>query len=54
MPVRLWVRLSLSLRNTEHLLHKLGIDLCHKTMWFCWHRIRRVFAAGIRNDRVWA
>ena len=38
LAVMLYVRYPLSLRNVEDLLHERGIDLCHETVRFWWHR----------------
>ncbi len=36
----------------KHLLHERGIDLCHATVRFWWHRFDPMFAAEIRKRRV--
>jgi putative transposase len=40
LAVTMYVRLPLSLRNVEDLLHERGIDICHETVRFWWHRSR--------------
>jgi putative transposase len=45
-----WV--PLSLRTVEDLLHERGIDICHETVRFWWHRFGLMFAAEIRKRRV--
>jgi len=48
----LYIRFPLSLRNVEDLLHERGIDICHETVRFWWHRFGPMFAAEIRKRRV--
>ena len=52
LAVMLYVRFPLSLRNVEDLLHERGIDICHETVRFWWHRFGPMFAAEIRKRRV--
>ena len=47
-----WVRFRLSLRNVEDLLPERGIDICHETVRFWWHRFGPMFAAEIRKRRI--
>ena len=48
----MYIRFPLSLRNVEDLLHDRGIDICHETVRFWWHRFGPTFAAEIRKRRV--
>jgi len=48
----MYVRFPLSLRNVEDLLHERGIDICHETVRFWWHRFGPMFAAEIRKRRI--
>jgi len=48
----MYIRFLLSLRNVEDLLHERGIDICHETVRFWWHRFGPMFAAEIRKRRV--
>ena len=48
----MYVRYPLSLRQVEDLLFERGIDICHETMRFWWHRFGPMFAAEIRKRRV--
>ena len=48
----MYIRFPLSLRNVEDLLHERGIDICHETVRFWWHRFGPMFAAEIRKRRV--
>jgi putative transposase len=48
----MYIRFPLSLRNVEDLLHERGIDICHETVRFWWHRFGPMFAADIRKRRV--
>ena len=52
LAVMLYVRFPLSLRDVEDLLHERGIDVCHETVRFWWHRFGPLFAAEIRKRRV--
>ncbi len=52
LAVMMYVRFPLSLRNVEDLLHERGIDICHETVRFWWHRFGPMFAAEIRKRRV--
>jgi len=38
LAVMMYIRFPLSLRNVEDLLHERGIDICHETVRFWWHR----------------
>ena len=48
----MYIRFPLSLRNVEDLLHERGIDICHETVRFWWHRFGPLFASEIRKRRV--
>ena len=48
----MYIRFPLSLRNVEDLLHERGVDICHETVRFWWHRFGPTFAAEIRKRRV--
>ena len=52
LAVMMYIRFPLSLRNVEDLLHERGIDICHETVRFWWHRFGPIFAAEIRKRRV--
>lgn len=52
LVVLMYVRFPLSLRNVEDLLFERGIELCHETVRFWWHRFGPLFAADIRRQRV--
>jgi putative transposase len=52
LAVMMYIRFPLSLRNVEDLLHERGIDICHETVRFWWHRFGPMFAAEIRRRRV--
>ncbi|QLQ17712.1 MAG: IS6 family transposase [Exiguobacterium profundum] len=52
LAVMMYIRFPLSLRNVEDLLHERGIDICHETVRFWWHRFGPMFAAEIRRKRV--
>jgi putative transposase len=52
LAVMMYIRFPLSLRNVEDLLHERGIDICHETVRFWWHRFGPLFAAEIRKRRV--
>ena len=52
LAVMMYIRFALSLRNVEDLLHERGIDICHETVRFWWHRFGPMFAAQIRKRRV--
>ena len=47
-----YLRYPPSLRDVEYLLHERGIDICHETVRFRWHRFGPMFAAEIRKRRV--
>lgn len=48
----LYVRLPLSLRDVEDLLHGRRIEISHETVRFWWYRFGPLFAAEIRGKRV--
>jgi putative transposase len=52
LVVMMYIRFPLSLRNVEDLLSERGIDICHETVRFWWHRFGPMFAADIRRQRV--
>jgi putative transposase len=52
LAMMIYVRFPLSLRNVEDLLHERGIDICHETVRFWWHRCGPMFAAEIRKRMV--
>ena len=52
LAVMMYIRFPLSLRNVEDLLHERGIDVCHETVRFWWHRFGPMFAAEIRKRRI--
>jgi putative transposase len=52
LAVMMYVRLPLSLRNVEDLLHGRGIEISHETVRHWWHRFGPMFAAEIRKRRV--
>ena len=52
LAVMLYVRLPLSLRNVEDLLHERGVDISHETVRFWWHRFGLRFANEIRKRQI--
>ncbi|MBW0159525.1 IS6 family transposase [Sedimentimonas flavescens] len=52
LAVMMYIRFPLSHRNVEDLLHDRGIDICHETVRFWWHRFGPMFASDIRKRRV--
>ena len=52
LAVMRYIRFPLSLCNMEDLRDERGIDICHETVRFWWHRFRPMFAAEIRKRRV--
>jgi putative transposase len=52
LAVMMYIRFPLSLRNVEDLLHERGVDICHETVRYWWHRFGPMFAAEIRKRRV--
>ena len=51
LTVMMYVRIPLSLRQVEDLLHERGIDICHETVRAWWNRFGPMFAAEIRRRR---
>ena len=47
--VMLYIRLPLSLRNFEDLLHERGIDVSEETMRYWWNRFSPIFDSHIHN-----
>ena len=45
----LYIRLPLSLRNAEDLLHERGIEISQETMLYWWNRFSTIFASHIRK-----
>jgi putative transposase len=52
LAVMMYIRFPLSLRKLEDLLHERGIDICHETVRYWWHRFGPMFAAEIWKRRV--
>ena len=52
LPVIMYIRFPLSLRNVEDLLHERGVEISHETVRFWWHRFGPMFAAEIRKRRI--
>ncbi|MDJ0858811.1 MAG: IS6 family transposase [Dinoroseobacter sp.] len=52
LAVMLYVRLPLSLRNVEDLLHERGVGISHETVRFWWHRFGPMFESEIRKRRI--
>jgi putative transposase len=52
LAVMMHVRLPLSLRDVEDLLHERGIDICHETVRYWWNKFGLMFAREIRNKRM--
>jgi putative transposase len=48
----MYIRFPLSLCNMKDLRDERGIDICHETVRFWWHRFGPMFAAEIRKRRV--
>ena len=48
----LYVRVPLSLRDVEDLLHERGIEVSHETVRFWWNRFGPMFAADLRRKRA--
>ena len=51
LAVMMYIRVPLSLRQVEDLLHERGIDICHETVRFWWNRFGPMLAAEIRKKR---
>ena len=52
LAVMLDIRISLSLRNVEDLLHERGIEIGHETARFWWKMFGLMLAAEVRLRRV--
>jgi len=52
LAVMLYVRLPLSLRNVEDVLHERGIDVSHETVRYWRNRFGPIFAAEIRRKEA--
>jgi len=48
----MYLRVPLSLRNVEDLLHERGIDVSHEAIRFWWHRFGPMFAPEIKKKRI--
>lgn len=46
LAVMMYVRVPLSLRNVEDLLHARGVDVRHETIRLWWNRFGPMFAVG--------
>jgi len=52
LAVMMFIRVPLSLRNVEDLLHERGIEISHETVRFWWNRFGPMFASEIRKRRA--
>jgi len=52
LTVMMYVRILLSLRQVEDMLHERGIDISHETVRAWWNRFGPMFAAEIRQRRI--
>ena len=52
LSVAMFVRLAVSLRKVEDLLHQRGIDVVHETVRFWWHGSGPTRTAEARGRRV--
>jgi putative transposase len=52
LAVMLYIRIPLSLRNVEDLLHERGIEISHETVRYWWNRFGPMFAAELRRKWV--
>ena len=52
LAVMMYIRYPLSLRQVEDILFERGIDICHETVRYWWHRFGPMFAGEIRKRRV--
>ena len=52
LAVMMYVRVPLSLRNVEDLLHERGVEISHETVRFWWLRFGPMFASEIRKRRI--
>ena len=52
LPVMMYIRYPLSLRQVEDILFERGINICHETIRFWWSRFGPMFAAEIRKRRL--
>ena len=50
LAVMMYIRYPLSLRQVEDIMR--GIDICHETVRYWWHRFGSMFAGEIRKRRV--
>ena len=50
LAVMMYIRYPLSLRQVEDIMR--GIDICHETVRYWWHRFGPMFAGEIRKRRV--
>lgn len=46
-----YVRYPLSLRNVEDILHERGIDICHETIRYWWHKLGPVIAKDLKKKK---
>jgi len=52
LAVMLYVRVPLSLRNVEDLLHESGVDVSYASVRYWWHRFGSQFASQIKKHRA--
>ena len=58
LAVMMYIRYPLSLRQVEDIMFERGIDICHETVRYWWHRFRSYVCwrdqetAGTRAQRV--
>ena len=52
LAVMMYIRYPLSLRQVEDIMFERGVDICHETVRYWWHRFGPMFAGEIRKRRV--
>lgn len=52
LAIMYYVRYPLSLRQVEDILHERGIDICHETVRYWWHKLGSVLSKEIKRSDV--
>lgn len=51
LAIMYYVRYPLSLRNVEDILYERGIDICHETVRYWWHKLGPIIAKDLKKKK---
>ena len=51
LAIMYYVRYPLNLRQVEDVLHERGVDICHETVRYWWHKLGPVLSQEMKSKR---